>query len=608
MTPLAAMSPRVRWETLRAIVTIARMGFRAEPRTALLAAVLLQIDFASGALVALALKALTDAVLAQDARWLLAAAVALPLSLAMIRVASMGGYAARVRLAERAASLMQRHLGELTAAIPTIEHFERPDYLKEMDLLRSDGGGALAQMFGELAYNVSQLGRLLLTVGLLATLHPLLILLPLCGVPSLFLNARAQRIRQRLSEAVAEKRRLEAHFCRICWTEEPAKEMRIFGLGDEIVRRHIAVRAEIDRIEDREQFKATLVTALGWLIFSVGMALAVRFLVGEALDGRATVGDVVMLLVLASQVNAQLGSVAGSVTWGLNSLKVAGRFVWLMSYAREAARRTLEPAAVPERLERGITLENVSFAYPGTDKLALTDISLHLPAGCTVAIVGENGAGKSTLVKLLCRLYNPTTGRVLVDGVDARRFDVDAWRERMSAAFQDWAYFMLRARQSVGVGELERVEDDSAVRAALERASATDVVATLPRGLDQQLGRYFKDGMSLSVGQWQKIALGRAMMREAPLLLVLDEPTASLDAPSEHALFERYAGAAQRAAASNGGITLLVSHRFSTVRMADLIVVLDKGHLAACGSHEALMTHGGLYAELYELQARAFRN
>jgi ATP-binding cassette subfamily B protein len=232
-----------------------------------------------------------------------------------------------------------------------------------------------------------------------------------------------------------------------------------------------------------------------------------------------------------------------------------------------------------------------------------------------VALVGENGAGKTTLVKLLCGLYQPSPGRLLVDGVDLRRLDVETWRSRTAAGFQDFARFMLLVRESVGVGDVRSVEDVAAVAAALERAHAADVVADLPHGLETQLGRYFRPGvgqaaasaLALSGGQWQKLALGRAMMRPEPLLLVLDEPTAALDAPSEHALFERYAGAARRSAAANGGITVLVSHRFSTVRMADLIVVMEQGRVVAIGSHAQLTAQGGLYAELYELQARAYR-
>jgi ABC-type multidrug transport system fused ATPase/permease subunit len=233
-----------------------------------------------------------------------------------------------------------------------------------------------------------------------------------------------------------------------------------------------------------------------------------------------------------------------------------------------------------------------------------------------VALVGENGAGKTTLVKLLCGLYEPGGGRVLVDGVDLRRLDPATWRARTAAAFQDFVRFMLLARESVGIGDVRHVEDALAVTAALERAAAGDLVAGLPQGLQTPLGRFLRAGVGraeaaslvLSEGQWQKVALGRAMMRQTPLLLVLDEPTASLDAPSEHALFERFAGAARRTAAAGGGVTVLVSHRFSTVRMADLIVVLEGGGVVARGSHQELMAGGGLYAELFELQARAYRS
>lgn len=210
-------------------------------------------------------------------------------------------------------------------------------------------------------------------------------------------------------------------------------------------------------------------------------------------------------------------------------------------------------------------------------------------------------------MKLLLRFYEPTSGRITVDGTDLGRLEPDEWRRATSAGFQDFVRFEFLARETVGVGELSRLEDEEAVRSALGRASADEVLDVLPEGLGTQLGRRFDDGHELSTGQWQKLALGRAMMREVPLLLVLDEPTASLDPMTEHALFEHYAGAAERIGAERGSITLLVSHRFSTVRMADLIVVVDGGRIEEAGSHEELMARGGLYAELYEIQARAYR-
>jgi ATP-binding cassette subfamily B protein len=255
---------------------------------------------------------------------------------------------------------------------------------------------------------------------------------------------------------------------------------------------------------------------------------------------------------------------------------------------------------VPDTLRHGIDLEGVSFGYGGED--VLRDVTLHLPAASTVAIVGENGAGKTSLVKLLCRFYEPTSGFIRVDGVDLRRFDVDEWRRRLSGGFQDFARIELTLRESVGIGDIASVDDPVAVGAALGR-----VGADLPVGLEQQLGQQWLGGVDLSEGQWQKVAMARAMMRKEPLLLLLDEPTSGLDAHAEHALFELFAGVAAEAATRTGAIALFVSHRFSTVRMADHIVVLAGGRVVEQGDHASLMGAAGLYRELYDIQSRAYR-
>jgi ATP-binding cassette subfamily B protein len=232
-----------------------------------------------------------------------------------------------------------------------------------------------------------------------------------------------------------------------------------------------------------------------------------------------------------------------------------------------------------------------------------------VPAGRVVALVGENGAGKTTLVKLLAKMYEPTSGAIFVDDAPLARMPADKWRTRLTGAFQDFFRFELSARHTVGLGDLPRLDDEAAVAAAIDRAGAADVIAKLPSGLDTQLGPTWPGGVEVSFGQWQKLALARGFMRERPLLMVLDEPTAALDAETEHALFERYATAAKgdRGSSSDGRITILVSHRFSTVRMADLIIVLDGARLVEMGSHEELVEKRGQYAELYGIQAAAYR-
>jgi ATP-binding cassette subfamily B protein len=285
----------------------------------------------------------------------------------------------------------------------------------------------------------------------------------------------------------------------------------------------------------------------------------------------------------------------------------ARQLLWLEDHERALRVTGPRRVATPGRLGEGIVLDGLRFAYPGTqDQTVLGPLSLELPAGRAIALVGMNGAGKTTLVKLLCGMYPPTEGRILVDGVDLAQVDVEEWRARLTAAFQDFVRFQFRLRESVGVGELARIDDRDLVRAALARAGSEGLEQELPKGLETQVGNRYTAGQELSGGQWQRIALARGLMRQTPLLVVLDEPTASLDPPTEAALFARYIRAARELGAAHGTITLLVSHRFSTVRTADLIVVIDGGRVVESGSHEQLIAAGGQYAELFQLQARAY--
>ncbi len=331
----------------------------------------------------------------------------------------------------------------------------------------------------------------------------------------------------------------------------------------------------------------------------------------SALRGHASAGDLVLVITLAVQVSVQ---VSGALSV-LSLLQVAARTTDRIGELRAVAAAApagaaladaADPAPVPGRLTRGITLEDVSFAYPGAQRPVLSGVSVHIPAGSALALVGENGAGKSTLVKLLCGLYQPTSGRILIDGQDLAGLDPARWRSRVAALFQDFHRIELTLGMSIGHGDIARAGDTGAVSAAAGKARADRVLRAVPGGLNGYVGHSYTDGTELSGGQWQTVGLARALMRQHPLLLILDEPAAALDASAEHDLFERYASSAGQAGREDGGITVLISHRFSTVGMADLIAVLDHGQLTECGTHRELMTAAGLYAELFTLQARAY--
>ncbi|MCA1693169.1 MAG: ABC transporter ATP-binding protein/permease, partial [Actinobacteria bacterium] len=384
----------------------------------------------------------------------------------------------------------------------------------------------------------------------------------------------------------------------------PGKELRVGGVGERLMSERWAAWNRWFAIVGPVRRTSAVWQSLSWAVFGAAYVGAVVF-VASGLD--ASPGDVLLVLAAGSRLSMYVGQTAQEANFLRGFwLDASRRLAWLEDYAASAAQRADLP--VPDRIVEGIRLEHVSFRYPATERLVLDDVDFFIPAGSVVAIVGENGAGKSTLVKLLCRFYEPTEGRISVDGLDLSRVPAEGWRDRCAGSFQDFFRLELEARASVGVGDLPRVDDLPAVQTAVERAGADDVVGRLPAGLQTQLGPTWPDGVEVSFGQWQKLALARGFMRDEPLLLVLNEPTAALDAETEHALFERYASVTRAAdGGANGRITVLVSHRFSTVRMAYHIVVLDGARVSEHGSHEELMARGGQYAELYGIQATAYR-
>jgi ATP-binding cassette subfamily B protein len=582
---------------------------RADPR---LAATVVALRLGAGAfapLDAVALGLLVDAALRRDVSAAMAWAAMFALCDAGSSALNHPAGKLELTLREKTSFIFQQRLLRLSTGPGSLEHLERPDYLDQLELARDQSSS-----LGGLLTRVVELGQaaVLLAVTLLAlvSVHWVLVALVLFAVPAMVGASRAEVVRAVRAERRVTAVRLADRFFDIAVQAASAKDVRVHGAADRLRARFRAIYRDVVRSVDRAELIAAGMTVLGWVIFAAAFLGAVGFVVREAVAGRATPGQVLLVLTLAVRINEQVEDITAAVVGVRGSLIDVRRLLWLYQETQPAVdtqeTRTVAPAPVPAAGPRAVELRDVTFRYPGTEVDVLRNVNLRLTAGTTVAVVGDNGAGKTTLIKLLCGLYRPTTGQILVDGVDLGHLDQPAWRASLSGSFQDFLRLELMAMESVGVGRLAAMTEAAEVTAAVGRAGAESVIRHLPHGLRTQLGPDWPDGVGLSLGQWQKIALARAMMRPTPSLLVLDEPSASLDAASEHALYERFGRATARATA-HSAITVLVSHRFSTVRMADLIVLLKDGAVAEVGSHQQLIDAGGTYAELFSIQAEGYR-
>jgi ATP-binding cassette subfamily B protein len=580
-------------------------SFRAAPSMMTLSAVLVAARAITAPTQTYGVSRLVDGIAANDSDTIALGVAIIVGGLAVSFVADVVGWPLQDIAQERMAGRVHADLLDVTTGIPGLTHHERPDVSDRLELVRERawrmgvGAEVLLWLFGTATNTATVL-------ALLGSVHPLLLLLPLLGATRIWSAYLSSTREQKAWEDSLPQERLIDRLIEVAKDPRTGLELRVFGLGKVLVDKIFALQTE--RFQRR-------VAAAKWggkvdgsvrLVFGLAYAAAVVWVVVRARHGEQSAGDVVLVLLLAPQVDQMTGGVAQNVYWVGEVVRSFSRYYWLREYAKENSwQASVTPE--PRRLTSGIELRNVGFSYPGSDSAVLSEVNLTVPAGSAVALVGENGAGKTTLVKLLARMYDPTTGRILVDGVDLATISPDGWRSQLSAGFQDFVKFQFTAREVVGIGDVARSADEAAIQAAIARGDAESVVAGLPRGLDTQLGKKFKDGVELSGGQWQRLALARAFMRERPLLLLLDEPTAALDPEAEHRLYEQYAAAAKIAATETGGITILVSHRFSTVRMADLIVVMHHGRIEEVGTHADLLAARGRYAELFELQARAYR-
>ena len=580
---------------------LCKLGYRHEPRMMLAAFVLSQLAALPDALMALWLMLLGQGVIEKRTTLVIVSAIGLGVSATGTWFLITVSTRVQRRFRDKVTIALESHVARLQASIATIAHQERPDYLDRLAMLR-DQVFVLDHMYMSVFATCGWILKLVVTIALLMSIHPALVFLAVFAVPTVLTSTWRPAVERKAIERGAQANRLARHLFSLATTAPSGKEVRVTQIGPRLKKdRRAAWQRAFEPIATA-RWQSAFWHTLAWAVFGSAYVGSIAFV---AYGLAAPAANVLLVLAAGSRLSFYIGRTVGEVGF-LRGFWMDGsrRLAWLEDYAASFA--ATADQAVPAAIRHGIKIDHVSFAYPGTSRLVLDDVSVTLPAGTVVAIVGENGAGKTTLVKLLAKMYAPVSGAILIDETPLARVPAESWRAKLAGAFQDFFRFEFLARQTVGLGDVPRANDPRAVTTAVDRAGAGDVVSRLKGGLETQLGPTWPGGVDVSFGQWQKLALARGFMRDEPLLLVLDEPTAALDAETEHALFERYAEAV-RGASGNGRITVLVSHRFSTVRMADFIMVLDGARLVETGSHDELMAKKGQYAELYGIQAAAYR-
>ncbi|HEX9337499.1 MAG TPA: ABC transporter ATP-binding protein [Pseudonocardiaceae bacterium] len=436
-------------------------------------------------------------------------------------------------------------------------------------------------------------------VALLVALNPWVAMAALVApVPAFLVDARFGKMGFVVTMWSSPIRRRMQYLSTLVTTDTYAKEVKLFGLGGYFAERFRVLSDVFYQRFRRQVSSRSLASTLLGTLTNLVTALTYLYVALLAVAGRVSLGDLVMYTVAATTLQMSAQTMFNEIT-GMYENNLYLNTLYRMLATRPAIMRPAHPVSLPEPLLGHIVVENVSFSYPGTDLVALRNVSFEIRPGQTMAVVGRNGAGKSTLVKLVCRLYDPTEGRILLDGVDLRDVDPEELRARISATFQDYATYQASAAENIGLGDCSRIEDRARIEAAAVNGGAHDLISHLPNGYDTPLGKWFEGGVNLSGGEWQKVALSRAFVRDSRIL-VFDEPTSALDPTSEHELFARLHNLAA------GRSTIYVSHRFSTVRRADRILLLSGGRAAEQGTHRELLDLGGEYADLFHTQASAY--
>jgi ATP-binding cassette subfamily B protein len=480
-----------------------------------------------------------------------------------------------------------------------LTRYEDPLFYDKMERARVQGTDRvmMIQMTGRLIQEV--ITTVSLAAGIFFFSPWLLALLVVCVLPAFMGQTHFAFLGYSLNFSQTPARRQMEYLRILGGSKESAKELKLFGLGPYLVGRYRTLSSDLHHqtvgLAKRKLIFGGFLTLIGTL----GYYGTYAYVIYRTVMGALTIGQMTFLAGAIAGASTNIQAVFSTFSG------IADQALFLtdlLDFFSVQPTIVSKPGALPapRPIQKGFEFENVSFSYPGSSRTVLSNVSFTLKPGERIALVGENGQGKTTIVKLLTRLYDPTGGRVLLDGIDLREYDLeDLWRE-MGVIFQDFVRYEMTAAENIAIGRIDEESNSFRLRSAAMKSMAEGVVKKLPNGYDQVLGCRFEGGTDLSGGEWQKIALARAYLRDAQLL-ILDEPTASLDARSEHEVFERFAEL------TKGKMAILISHRFSTVRMADRILVLDGGEIAEEGAHDDLVREGGRYAEMFELQASSYR-
>lgn len=489
---------------------------------------------------------------------------------------------------------LMRHAAQLDLA-----HFEDADFYDKLERARRQTTGRIVLITQVMSQIQDFVTMLTFAAGLVVMAPWLILLLVVALVPGFLGEAHFNSLSYSLMYAWTPERRQLDYLRYIGASDETAKEVKIFGLANFLADRY---KSLADGLYEANKKLATRRAAWGSglaAIGSIGYYAAYVVIIWRTVAGEFSIGDLTFLAGSFQRLRSLLeGMLERFTSIAERSLYLKDLFEFFEIRPEIAA--PANPVAFPKPIQEGFEFENVGFRYPGTERWVVRDLSFALEKGEKLALVGENGAGKTTLVKLLARLYDPTEGRILLDGRDLREYDVDDLRRHVGVIFQDFVRYSMTASENLAVGRIEEKANRPRIENAAQRSLADQVIEALPARYDQMVGRRFEDGVDLSGGEWQKVALGRAYMRDAQLL-ILDEPTAALDARAEYEVFQRFTEL------TSGKTAVLISHRFSTVRMADRILVLENGRRLEMGTHEELLVLGGRYAELFNLQAAGYR-